>query len=73
MVAYTILFSYIKESKKGGSSHICLVPKERADIRMVLDENNVLTSNELDFLQTSKHAYLHIRNKHALELSCFMI
>ena len=35
-------------------------PKERADLKMIHDENNVLTNDELvivrDFLRTSKHA-----------------
>ena len=43
-------------------------PKERADLKMKHDENNVLTDDELfvvkDFLRTSKHACLYIRNEH---------
>ena len=43
-------------------------PKERADLKMIHDENNVLTDDELvivrDFLRTSKHACLYIRNEH---------
>ena len=43
-------------------------PKERADRKMIHDENNVLTDNELvvirDFLKKLKHACLHIWNKH---------
>ena len=43
-------------------------PKERPDLKMIHDENNVLTDDELvnvrDFLRTSKHACLHIRNEH---------
>ena len=39
-------------------------PKERADLKMIHDENNVLTDDELvvvrDFLRTSKH----VRNEH---------
>ena len=41
-------------------------PAERADLRMIHDENNVLTDDELvivrDLLKESKHAYLYIRN-----------
>ena len=41
-------------------------PKERGDHKMIHDENNVLTDDELvivrDFLRTSKHASLYIRN-----------
>ena len=44
-------------------------PKERADLKMIHDENNVLTDDELvivrDFLSMSKHACLHIRNEHS--------
>ena len=43
-------------------------PKERADLKMIHDENNVLTDDKLiivrDFLRISKHACLHIRNEH---------
>ena len=44
-------------------------PKERAGLKMINDEDNLLTNGELiilrDFLRTSKHACLHIRNEHA--------
>ena len=43
-------------------------PKERADLKIIHDENNVLMDDELvivrDFLRTSKHACLYIRNEH---------
>ena len=43
-------------------------PKERADLKMIHNENDVLADDELvivrDFLRTSKHAYLYIRNEH---------
>ena len=43
-------------------------PKERADLKMIHDENNVLTVDELvvarDFLKKLKHACLYIRNEH---------
>ena len=43
-------------------------PKKKADLKMIHDENNVLTNDELvivgDFLRTSKHACLYIRNEH---------
>ena len=39
-------------------------PKERADLKMIHDQNNVLTDDELvivrAFLRTSKHACLYI-------------
>ena len=43
-------------------------PKERADLKMIHNENNVLTDDEVvivrDFLRTSKHACICIRNEH---------
>ena len=43
-------------------------PKERADLEMIHDENNVLIDDELVFtrglLKKSKHACLYIRNEH---------
>ena len=43
-------------------------PKERADLKIIHDENNVLTNDKLvvvrDFLRTSKHACLYIQNEH---------
>ena len=43
-------------------------PKERADLKMIHDENHVLTDDELvivrDLLKESKHACLCIRNEH---------
>ena len=43
-------------------------PKKKADLKMIHDENNVLTNDDFvivgDFLRTSKHAYLYIRNEH---------
>ena len=42
-------------------------PKERADLKMIHDENNVLTDDELvidrGLLKESKHACLYIRNE----------
>ena len=41
---------------------------ERADLKIIHDENNLLTDDELviarDFLRTSKHACFYIRNEH---------
>ena len=43
-------------------------PKERVDLKMTHDENNVLTGEELvvvkDQLKESKHVCLYIRNEH---------
>ena len=42
-------------------------PKVRIDLKMIHDENDVLTDNELvlarNFLKKSKHAYLSIQNE----------
>ena len=42
-------------------------PKERADLKMIHDENDVLTDDELvaakNFVKKSKHACLYIRNE----------
>ena len=46
-------------------------PKERADLKMIHDENNVLTDDEFvivrSLLKESKHACLYIRNEHPLK------
>ena len=43
-------------------------PKERPDLKMIHDENNVLTDDEFvivrSLLKESKHACLYIRNEH---------
>ena len=40
--------------------------RERADLKMMHDQNNVLTDNEIvivrDSSKTSKHAFLYIQN-----------
>ena len=49
-------------------------PKERGDLKMIHDEHDVLTDNELvvvrGLLKNSEHAYLYICNKfpHGLRL-----
>ena len=46
-------------------------PKERADLKLIHDENDVLTDDELvvvrGFLRKSKHACLYIRNEYPCE------
>ena len=46
-------------------------PKERPDLKMIHDENNVLPDYELVVvrgqLKNSKHACLYIRNEHPRE------
>ena len=43
-------------------------PKERGDLKMIHDENDVLTDDELvvvrDLLKNSKHACLYIQNEY---------
>ena len=43
-------------------------PKGRVDLKMMQNENNVLTDDELvvarGYLKKLKHAYLYIRNEH---------
>ena len=43
-------------------------PKERADLKAIHDENDVLTDDDLvivrHFLRKSKHAYLYIQNEY---------
>ena len=43
-------------------------PKDRADLKMIHDENNVLRDDELvvlrGLLKDSKHACLYTRNEH---------
>ena len=45
-----------------------MYPKERGDLKMIHDENDVLTDDELlvvrDLLKKPKHACLYIRNEH---------
>ena len=57
-----------KNLKKQVKAIFVWYPKKKADLKMIHDENNVLTNDELvivgDFLRTSKHAYLYIRNEH---------
>ena len=47
--------------------YILWYPKKMADLKIVHDENNVLKDDELviatDFLRTSKHACLYMRNE----------
>ena len=49
-------------------------PKERADLKMIHDENNVLTDDELvvvrDLLRNSKHACLIYKMNILVDLSC---
>ena len=68
MVAYTVLFRHTKNLRRQAMAIFIWYPKERADLKMIHDENSVLTDDELvivrDFLRTPKHACLYIRNEH---------
>ena len=62
-------YSFISKNLRRQAKAIFVwYPKERTDLKMIHDENNVLTDDELvivrDFLRTSKHACLNIRNEH---------
>ena len=68
MVVDTTLFCHTKKAKKTSQGHICLVSKRKPDLKMIHDESNVLTDDELalvtDFLRISKLARLYNLNEH---------
>ena len=55
-----------KNLRKQAKSIFEWYPKERGDLKMIHDENDMLTDDELavanNFLKKSKHACLYIRN-----------
>ena len=57
-----------KNLRRQAKSIFVWYPKERADLKMIHDENNVLTDDELvvvsDFLRNSNHARIYIRNEY---------
>ena len=57
-----------KNLRRQAKAIFVLYPKERSDLKMIHDENNVLTNDELvvlrDFFKKLKHACLYIRNEH---------
>ena len=57
-----------KNLRKQAKAIFVWYPQIKANLKMIHDENNVLTNDELvivgDFLRTSKHACLYIRNEH---------
>ena len=67
MVPDAVLFSRTKEFEEAGHGYFRLVSKQRADLRTIHDENDVLTDGELvvarDFLKKSKYASLYIQNE----------
>ena len=63
----TVLFCHTKNLRRQAKAIFAWYPKERADLKMVCDENDVLTNDELvvvrDFLKKLKHACPYIRNE----------
>ena len=57
-----------KNLRRQAKSIFVWYPKERAALKMIHDENNVLTDDELvvvsDFLRNSNHARIYIRNEY---------
>ena len=61
-----------KNLRRQANAIFVLYPKERADLKMIHDENDVLTDDDelvivRNLLKESKHACLYIRNKHPRE------
>ena len=58
-----------KNLRRQAKSCFFWYPKERTDLKVIHDENDVLADDELfivtDFLEMSKHACLYIRNEHS--------
>ena len=67
MVANTVLFCHAKKLRRQAKAIFFWYPKERGDLKMIHDENNVVMDELVivrDFLKTSKDACLYIRNEH---------
>ena len=67
MIADKVVFYYTKKFKKTSKVYICVVSKRKGDLKMIHDENDMLTDNELvvarDFSKKSKHACLYIQKE----------
>ena len=68
MVADAVLFSRTKGFEEAGQGSIFVwYPKERTDLRIIHDENDLLTDDGLvvarDFSTKSKYACLYIQNE----------
>ena len=67
MVANTLLFCYTKKFKKTAKAIFVWYPKERGDLKMIHDENDVLKDDKLvvvrDLLKKSKHACPYLCNE----------
>ena len=63
----TVLFCHTKNLRRQAKAIFVWYPKERGDLKMIHDENDVLTDDELvvarNFSKKSKHACLYIRNE----------
>ena len=63
----TIIFCHTKKLKKTGKAIFVWYPKERGYLKIIRDENEVLTDDELVFvrnlLKKSKHVCLYIRTE----------
>ena len=63
----TVLLWHTKRFIKTRNAIFAWYPKERGDLKMIHDENDVLTDDELvvarNFSKKSKHACLYIRNE----------
>ena len=69
MVANSLILPY-QNLRRQAKAIFVWYPKERGDLKMIHDENDVLTDDELvvarKFFKKSKHASLYIQN----ELPC---
>ena len=68
MVADTVLFCHTKNLRRQAKVVFVWYPKEREDLKVIHDENDVLTDDELvvvrGLLRKSKHAFLYIQNEY---------
>ena len=66
--AVTVLFSHTKNLRKKAKATFVWYPNERPALKMIHDESNVLTGDEMltvrSLLNESKHEYLYIENEH---------
>ena len=62
MVADTVSLCYTKTFAAADQGHVFVVSKKRGDLKMIHDENDVLTDDELvvdrNFLKKSRHTCL---------------
>ena len=67
MAVNLILHCHTKNLRRQAKATFVWYPKERADLKMIHDENDVLTDDELvvvrGILRKSKHACLYTQNE----------